>query len=68
MNRFESSGAFYKDCLNKKISGVCAGIANGHDLPVWSTRLVTLILFFIFPVPILIAYFAAAMILPARYY
>ncbi|ATC93530.1 PspC domain-containing protein [Pseudoalteromonas tunicata] len=68
MNRFENTQSFYKDRLNKKISGVCAGIANGHNFPVWATRLATLLLFFVFPVPVLIGYFVAAMILPAKYY
>lgn len=67
MNKYQSTESFYKDRLNKKISGVCAGLAKGHDFPVWSVRLVTLVLFFMFPMAVVIGYFVAAVALPDRY-
>ncbi|WP_350671072.1 PspC domain-containing protein, partial [Pseudoalteromonas sp. CAL494-MNA-CIBAN-0108] len=49
----------YKDPLDKKISGVCSGLAQRLDLPVWSTRLVTILLFLSFPFAIALGYFIA---------
>jgi phage shock protein PspC (stress-responsive transcriptional regulator) len=63
-----NNGSFYKDRLNKKVSGVCAGLALGNNLPIWSVRLGALAALFVFPVATLFAYFVAAMVLPARYY
>ncbi|MBQ4832938.1 PspC domain-containing protein [Pseudoalteromonas sp. MMG010] len=59
MNTFNAERRWYKDKLNKKISGVCSGLAQRLDLPVWSTRLVTLLLFLSFPVGVLIGYLVA---------
>lgn len=67
MRKYRNTSSFYKDKLNKKISGVCAGLAKSNDFPVWGVRLATLILFFMFPVAVLIGYFVGAMVLPERY-
>lgn len=66
--KYEQSNSFYKDRINKKISGVCAGVALGNGLPIWSVRVVALLLLVMFPVAALLSYFAASFILPARYY
>lgn len=63
-----NNGSFYKDRLNKKVSGVCAGLALGNGLPVWSVRLAALAALLVFPVATLLAYFVAVAVLPARYY
>lgn len=67
MSKYQKTNSFYKDKLNKKISGVCAGLANSNNLPVWGVRLATLLLFFMFPIAVLIGYFVGAMVLPERY-
>ncbi len=65
---YSDKQSFYKDRINKKISGVCAGLANGNGFPVWSVRLAAVFLLFMFPAAALLSYFAAALILPSRYY
>jgi len=67
MSKYQNTNSFYKDKLNKKISGVCAGLAHSNNFPVWSVRLATLFLFFMFPVAVLIGYFVGALVLPERY-
>ena len=59
MNSFNSKRGWYKDPLDKKISGVCSGLAQRLGLPVWSTRLVTILLFLSFPFAIALGYFIA---------
>jgi phage shock protein PspC (stress-responsive transcriptional regulator) len=67
--RYQSTrSGLYKDRLNKKISGVCAGIARANNLPIWSVRLTSFVLFLFFPVAILMAYFIGMLVLPERYY
>jgi phage shock protein C len=59
MNTFNTQRRWYKDTLNRKVSGVCSGLAHRLDFPVWSTRLVTLLLLFSFPFAIALGYFVA---------
>lgn len=56
----------YKDSINKKISGVCAGLANRFAVDTWIVRLLTILAFFSIPVPVIIGYIAAAVMLPER--
>lgn len=65
---YSKQQSFYKDRINKKISGVCAGLALGNDFPIWSVRTAAVILLLLFPVAALLSYFAAALLLPARYH
>ncbi|SFD07731.1 PspC domain-containing protein [Pseudoalteromonas denitrificans] len=67
MSKYQDTDSFYKDKLNKKISGICAGLAKSNNFPIWSVRLATLLLFFMFPVAVLIGYFIGALVLPERY-
>ncbi|WP_286234651.1 PspC domain-containing protein [Thalassotalea sediminis] len=55
-----------KDCLNRKISGVCAGIANHYELPSWGVRIAAIVSLFTFPVVTAVAYITAAVLLPNR--
>ena len=48
--RDSSYQRFYRDALDKKLSGVCAGFAKRHNLPVWLTRVAMVILFLNAPV------------------
>ncbi len=56
----------YKETLHKKVSGVCAGIARYFNVQLWLVRLLTVIAFFMFPVPVAMGYFLAAVLLPSR--
>ncbi|WP_105264846.1 PspC domain-containing protein [Pseudoalteromonas sp. T1lg76] len=46
----KSSSTYYRDALNKKISGVCAGFAKHHHLPIWLVRLAVIIVFLNAPI------------------
>lgn len=59
MNSFNTHRRWYKNTLNKKISGVCSGLAYRLDFPVWSTRLVTVLLFLNFPFAVALGYLIA---------
>jgi phage shock protein C len=59
MSRFNHQRGWFKDTLNKKISGVCSGLAYRLDFPVWVTRLVTILLFLSFPFVVALGYFIA---------
>lgn len=57
---------FYRDSVNKKISGVCSGIAKHYGWERWVVRLVTLILFFNFPLFVAAGYGIASFIIPEK--
>lgn len=60
--------SWYKNTLNKRISGVCSGLAQTLSLPVWSTRLVTFLVFLSFPVVVGVAYLIAHCCLEEKQY
>ncbi|MBH0026677.1 MULTISPECIES: PspC domain-containing protein [unclassified Pseudoalteromonas] len=68
MNSFNRQRGWYKDTLNKKISGVCSGLAHRLDFPVWATRVVTILLFLSFPFAIALGYFIAHCCLEDKVY
>ncbi|HBW98469.1 MAG TPA: hypothetical protein DEF74_09150 [Pseudoalteromonas sp.] len=68
MNNFKTQRGWYKDSLNKKISGVCSGLARRLDFPVWSIRLVTILLFISFPFAVALGYLIAHCCLEERAY
>jgi len=53
-----------KDSTHKKISGVCAGIANRYNYPRWGIRIAAIFALLTFPVVTVIAYFVASIIMP----
>lgn len=53
---------------NKKLAGVCSGFAERFDLPVWLTRLITVLIALKFPVLTLVAYGLAVCCLPTKDY
>lgn len=57
---------FYRDSERGVILGVCAGIAESFDLPVWLTRVAALALGWFFPIAVVVAYGLAALIMPER--
>lgn len=58
------SNSLGKDIRNKKITGVCAGIAKYWDIPRFAVRAAALVALIIFPVITLTAYVVASMLLP----
>ena len=57
----------YKDNLNKKLSGVCAGLANYYDVPRVAVRVGAVISMFMFPTVVGVAYVVAALLMPNKY-
>lgn len=55
-----------KDMVHKKISGVCGGLAKHFGLPRIGVRLIAIIALISMPLITTVAYFVAAMLLPAR--
>lgn len=74
MNRFDSEelpSRLYRDPERGMILGVCAGIAEYFDWPVWLTRIGAVALLWFFVVPVVVAYLVAAVLMrerPLRYY
>lgn len=56
----------YRSTINKKVMGVCAGVARHYGIETWLVRLATVLTFLAFPVPIMVAYLVAVVLLPAR--
>lgn len=69
MNHFNDenrSRRIYRDSESGVILGVCAGIAEHFDCPLWLTRIGAVILGWFFTVPTVIAYLVAALLMPER--
>jgi phage shock protein C len=56
----------YRDSERGLILGVCTGIAESFDWPVWLTRIGALALGWCFPVSAVVAYVVAALVMPER--
>ncbi|HET7675592.1 MAG TPA: PspC domain-containing protein [Gammaproteobacteria bacterium] len=73
MNRFDVERPrrrFYRDSERGVILGVCAGLADYFELPVWAVRIVAVVIAWYFPVPTVVAYLIAALLMndkPLRY-
>ncbi|MDN3653773.1 PspC domain-containing protein [Thalassotalea ponticola] len=67
MTHFKKHVTLSKDMLNKKICGVCAGIARYFDLPVFGVRAATVVVGLMMPSTAVIAYLVAALVMPNRY-
>lgn len=65
-NRSRNPGRLYRDTENGLIAGVCAGVADYFGVPVNTVRIVTFIIGLVYSVPVLIFYFGAAWLLPAK--
>jgi len=55
-----------KDTMHKKLSGVCAGIANHYQLPRLGIRVAAIVALITFPVVTGVAYVVAAILLPSK--
>jgi phage shock protein C len=54
----------YKDGFNKKLTGVCAGIAKYYDYPRLAIRVAAIIALIMLPVATGVAYVVASVLLP----
>jgi len=55
-----------KDQLNRKLSGVCAGIAAHFGQPVWAIRAATLAFGVFFPMAAIFGYLLAVVLMPNK--
>ncbi len=61
-----SPSTLYRDSRRGMIKGVCAGLADYFGIETWVVRLIALVCLFVFPVPAVVAYVIAAVLLPKR--
>lgn len=66
MKNFYDVNRIYRSSMNKKVMGVCAGVAHHYGIESWMVRLATILMFLAFPGPIAIAYIVAVILLPTR--
>ncbi len=57
-----------KDSLNRKLTGVCAGIARHFGLPAWVVRAATVVFGLFYPMAALFGYCLASLLMPTRKY
>ena len=62
-----STRSWYCNKANRKIFGVCSGLAAYYNSSVTVVRLVAVLMLIAFPGLTFFAYIAAGLILPARY-
>ena len=55
-----------KDSINKKITGVCAGIAKHYDYPRLAVRIAAVAALIMLPMATGVAYVVASLLLPSR--
>lgn len=56
----------YRNSERGVILGVCVGLAECFDWPVWLTRIGTVAVAWLFPVTVVVAYLVAAAVVPER--
>ena len=57
---------FYRDPERGVILGVCAGLADYFELPVWAARITALVCLWFFPAPAVAGYLVAALLMPTK--
>lgn len=66
MRTYYDVNRIYKNKYNKKISGVCSGLARYWKVDAWMVRLAAIVAFFMLPGAMAIAYLVAVLLLPSR--
>lgn len=66
MKQVYDTNRIYRSSINKKVMGVCAGVAHHYGFETWMVRIATILAFLAFPGPIAIAYIVAIILLPTR--
>ena len=67
MSIYREKKGFFRDIRNKKLAGVCAGFAQRFNMPIWLTRVLTVLLFLKFPLVTALAYGISYAILPRQF-
>lgn len=62
-----SNKTLYRSARNKKITGVCAGLASYWNLPAWGVRAAAVVALICMPTVVAVAYLVASLLLPSRY-
>ena len=57
-----------KDSLNRKLTGVCAGVARHFGLPVWLVRGATIVFGLFYPMAAIFGYGLASLLMPTKKY
>jgi phage shock protein PspC (stress-responsive transcriptional regulator) len=57
-----------KDRMNRKLSGVCAGIARHYRVPSCAVRLGVIVFGCLFPIFTIFGYLLAVLLMPDRHY
>ena len=66
-NRFSEQKRLTKDSRDKKISGVCAGLADYYDMPTFLIRILAVVALFCFTSITFVLYVLASIFMPNRY-
>jgi phage shock protein C len=66
MKRYYEVNRLYKDSINRKVSGVCAGLAKHWSVPRLLVRVVTVVCLIAMPCITAIAYITAIFLIPNR--
>ena len=56
----------YRDALNTKISGVCAGVARYFSVDPWIIRVAAIVCLFMLPMVTAVAYLMAVLLLRSK--
>ena len=64
---FSVKKTLYKDSINKKLSGVCGGLAKYYNVSRLAVRIGAVVSLFMFPVAVGVAYVVAALLMPNKY-
>lgn len=68
MNKHYVGNPICKDQLNRKLTGVCAGIANHFNLPSWGVRAGVVVFTIVAPLAGVFGYFLASVLMPTKRY
>lgn len=66
MYRTYDTNTIYKDTANKKLTGVCAGVARHYKLQNWLVRVGAVASLIVFPLATGVAYVVATLLLRSR--
>lgn len=66
MNKQYIGDPICKDQLNRKLTGVCAGIGRHFNLPVWGVRTAAVLFTLFAPLAGVFGYFLASVLMPTK--
>ncbi len=66
MRDYLNTNQLYRDTVNGKVSGVCAGLAKHFNLDAWIVRIAAIAAFIFIPVPVAIAYVLGVVLIPTH--